>query len=707
MKPLRFRQVHLDFHTSGAIPGIGASFDKLRFQEALKRGRVNSITLFSKCHHGYSYHPTRVGARHPHLQTDLLARQIEACREIDVRCPIYLSAGLDEYAAHQHPEWIVKRRDGTTAVPFKSSWRMLRFNSPYLDYLCAQIEEVVQRWPDNDGIFLDIISAQLDYSDDALEEMRAAGLNSEDEADARQYAESVLYRYFERTTAAAKSVRADTPVLHNSGDVSLGNHRAQDFNTHFELESLPTGGWGYDHFPLLARHVITRPKDFLGMTGKFHNTWGEFGGFKRANALRYECAAMLAYGAKCSIGDQLHPSGEMNPDTYALIGEAYAEVEAKEPWCGAVRPVAKIAIVSSRQNQARWSADHTSGLAADEGAGRMLLELHQPFVVLDEHASWDGYEVVVLPEGFVMSAAKREQAQAFLARGGRILAAGSALLNEARDAFALPPVAGVSLRGRSPYDPDYLLATALTPRVPVKSPIVIHGGAYEVELGEQASAPAAGAVSAVAILAARRVPYFNRTWERFCSHQHTPDAPAQAAQPLSPAAVASEQIAYFAHDLFTAYRRQGQPLYRDFFEAALRHLFGGTLPVETAALPTSGRVNVLEQAAERRYVAHLLYAPTNVRGTFNGKPIEIIEDLVPLRGVELTLRLPRLPKTVRLVPSRTSLEFAAQAAKTPAAGNSGRAGGGEAGTGDGAGGECTVRFTVPEFTAHQMVELAY
>ena len=52
---------------------------------------------------------------------------------------------------------------------------------------------------------------------------------------------------------------------------------------------------------------------------------------------------MLAYGAKCSVGDQLHPNGEMNLDTYRLIGAAYAEVEKKEPWCDHVKPVARIA----------------------------------------------------------------------------------------------------------------------------------------------------------------------------------------------------------------------------------------------------------------------------------------------------------------------------------------------------------------------------
>ncbi|MCZ8098068.1 MAG: hypothetical protein O9972_09145 [Burkholderiales bacterium] len=47
------------------------------------------------------------------------------------------------------------------------------------------------------------------------------------------------------------------------------------------------------------------------MTGKFHTTWGEFGGFKTADALRYVASAMLAFGAACSVGDQVHPSGEL------------------------------------------------------------------------------------------------------------------------------------------------------------------------------------------------------------------------------------------------------------------------------------------------------------------------------------------------------------------------------------------------------------
>jgi len=667
MYRLRFRQVHLDFHTHGDITGIGKKFSKRRFQEALKTGHVDSITLFSKCHHGYSYHPTKVGKQHPHLKFDLLAAQIEACREIGVRCPIYLSAGVDEFMAMEHPEWVVKNRDGRTYNPLEVVWfKLLRFNSPYLDYLCAQIEEVVQRWPDNDGIFLDIIGLREDYSEGALREMKSLGLKPDQADDMRAYAQRVLLHYYERTNTAVRSVRADTPVFHNGGHVPVGATKFNFFNSHFELESLPTGGWGYDHFAFSARYAATQPRDFLGMSGKFHTTWGEFGGFKRPAALRYECAGMLAYGAKCSIGDQLHPNGEMNLDTYKLIGAAYAEVEAREPWADNVRPVARIGLVSAEQNQQVARGQETVS-PADEGTARMLLELHLPFLVLDANAKWDGFDLIVLPDSLVLTPATQAKAKKFLAAGGKVLAAGSALLNAGKTAFAINP--GAKLLGHSGSDPDYLVATTLTTAVPVRSAIVIHGGAYEVK-------PAA----TTKILAERRVPYFNRTWEHFCSHQHAPDSPAKVA----PAATLTKNIAWFAHDIFTRYRQYGQPLYRDFVAAAIDHLLGGKLPVVTS-LPTDGRLNLLDQPKQKRFIAHLLYAPKSLRGASKpegvNKSMEIIEDLIPLRDVRVSVQVPRKINTARLVPENVSLPFTQK---------------------DG-----VVSFTVPEFTAHAMIELSY
>ena len=50
------------------------------------------MTVFAKCHHGYSYYPTEVGTQHPNLVVpDLMGAQIEALHGIGALAPIYIS----------------------------------------------------------------------------------------------------------------------------------------------------------------------------------------------------------------------------------------------------------------------------------------------------------------------------------------------------------------------------------------------------------------------------------------------------------------------------------------------------------------------------------------------------------------------------------------------------------------------------------------
>jgi hypothetical protein len=601
---------------------------------------------------------------HPGLEFNLLEQQIEACREIDVRCPIYISAGLDERMAAERPDWVLMDQQGSIGNPLAAQWHRMRFNSGYLDFLCAQIEEVVRLWPDNDGIFLDIVAARPDYARETLIEMKGMGLDPESAEDMEQYSQHVLKLYYNRTGAAVRSVRKDTPVFQNGGNVPVGAREFNSYNSHFELESLPTGGWGYNHFPISARYVITQPRDFLGMTGKFHTKWGEFGGFKRLRALQYECASMLASGAKCSIGDQLHPNGLMNPDTYTLIGKAYEGVAQKEPWCDNVSSAARIAVISAVPNQSRWRG-HLERCLADEGACKMLLELHLPFDLLDEHAEWGGYHLAILPEGLKLTQPMAEKAEAFLNNGGRIIAAADALIDPDKGGFRINP--GGVLQGRSSHPVEYIEPVPGTfGNVPVQSPLVIHSAAYEVDPRPEA-----------VVFAKRRLPYFDRTWEHFCSHQHAPESP----EPATPAILGNRQLIWFAHDFFSAYNTIGQPLFRDLFEQAVDWLLGDARPVRTVNLPTSARLNILKQTDAERYVLHLLFAPTRLAGEFNGKPIEIIEDLVPLHGTEVELLLPETIKSAKLVPQKIELPFNQESQK--------------------------VSLTIPEFTCHQMIELAY
>jgi hypothetical protein len=88
---LRFRQIHLDFHTSESIGGVGSQFDPEEFVTTLEKARVNSITCFARCHHGWIYYDTKLNPerRHPHLAVNLLKAQIDVCHARNIRVPIY------------------------------------------------------------------------------------------------------------------------------------------------------------------------------------------------------------------------------------------------------------------------------------------------------------------------------------------------------------------------------------------------------------------------------------------------------------------------------------------------------------------------------------------------------------------------------------------------------------------------------------------
>ena len=88
--PIRYRQVHLDFHTSPDCPDVGVDFDGDTFARTLQEAHVDAINIFAKCHHGYSYYPTKVGTVHPGLKIDLLGGQIEALPLLFASLPVCL-----------------------------------------------------------------------------------------------------------------------------------------------------------------------------------------------------------------------------------------------------------------------------------------------------------------------------------------------------------------------------------------------------------------------------------------------------------------------------------------------------------------------------------------------------------------------------------------------------------------------------------------
>ncbi len=664
MHTLPQRQVHLDFHTSEHVPGIGSKFDKAQFQACLKKGHVNSITVFAKCHHGWAYFPSQTNKMHPHLDFDLLGEMLQACAEIGVQAPVYISAGLDEKYFYEHPDhsvfhtptWgtpNVVEENGMHYVPEHGpGYHVLCMNSPYFDVLVSQVEEVVRKY-DPVGIFLDIVGERPCFCPYCRAEVQKLGWDPEDHASYSKLAAVTYKKYYEGINAAARAIKPGIRIFHNQGHIPCGRRDFAAANTHQEIESLPTGGWSYDHFPKSAKYTAILGDEYLGMTGKFHTTWGEFGGFKHPNALRYEIALSLANSACCSIGDQMHPEGFLDEATYELIGIAYAEAERVEQYCYDVTTMADIGVLSIES-----IIGNARNHPADTGSGRMLLEGKYLYDVLDTACDFSKYKLLILPDAVVITdAALLAKLKDFVAGGGKLLCSGTSGTDGNQMLFDF----GADWQGKGDYQPSYLRPTFPALGLPVTS-YVMYSANYKLQLTD----PAARVEGYV------RYPYFNRERGYFCSHQHTPFVTEDAA----PGVVIGKDGGYIAWDIFSEYADKGSIILKQTVLHVIDTLLGQSKTLVTN-LPSAGIVTLNQQPAQSRFVLHALYASPIKRGS----GIEVIEDLVPVHNTAFEIKTEKQIKRVMAVPQNKEIPFTCE------------------------NGVC--RFTVDQFTCSQIVTLQY
>lgn len=261
--------------------------------------------------------------------------------------------------------------------------------------------------------------------------------------------------------------------------------------------------------------------------------------------------------------------------------------------------------------------------------------------------------MLVLPDEVPVWPELADAIGAFTAGGGKVLATGRSGLNPEGDAFALN--LGISWLGANPYRPSYF-KPHFTPGALLPASYVMYGEGQLVELLEGQS------------LGHLENPYFNRDVFTFCSHQHTPGA----QEDNGPGMVESSSGIYIAWDVFSEYADAGHLILKEMVLHALSRLL--PQPSLRTNLPARGITTLQYQQAEQRYVHHLLYAAPALKGR-----IEVIEDIVPLRDISVSLRLPSSDPVHRvyLAPSMTELPFTVSS------------GGG-------------ITFTIPYLENHQM-----
>jgi hypothetical protein len=634
-----YRQIHLDFHTSPYIPGIGSRFDADRFARTLKAARVQSINVFAKDHHGMCYYPTKLGTQHPGLRFDLLGAILEACHSNGISAPVYLPTGWEERAA-ENQGWLEVSMEGVLGDkrPFESGhfrWRKLCHNKEdYLRYVLAQTDEIIDAYR-IDGFFFDIAFQNDCVCHDCIASMKEAGLDPSSERDVRKNGSRVIERFMERVRGHVLARLPEASLYFNMRidpdggyDSAYSIKRKNALQTHLEIESLPSGEWGYNHFALCVNYLNSDCDRLVGMTGRFHKSWGDFGSLKNQDALDYECLRMVANGCRCSVGDHMHPSGELDEVVYERIGRTYARIEALEPWLVDSRKVREIAVaVANRPLERAYDSD--------EGAMRMLLELHAPFDFIDFDMDLSSYKVVVLPDRVTLTEGFAGRIREFLRAGGAVLASGaSGMLADG----SYPEEFGILESRDNEFEPSYVyfnaedgIGRAGCPSVFYKRGRLVRPDGRMKQVGAVFSS------------------YFNRSWDRFYGHCQAPFDPE--GDMSAPALIEGSGVYYCAYPIFEDYRENGVLLYRDIFRSMLAKAL--PFPLIEGDLPSTAEVTVWRQERECRTIIHILhYIPQQ-----KSRQVTVIDEKLPLNHRRVALRAEEAPEEVYEAPGRRPLRF--------------------------------------------------
>ena len=632
--------IFFDFHTMPANPDVGKGFDFDAITGQLADAGVDYIVFPARCNLGTAYYNTQIGIRHAALEYDLIGELVKACNKRNIALTCYINIGLSHEEGLLHRDWCVLTQEGYTYRPNRLDhfMRQMCYNSPYGAHAVAMVKELVGMHPIA-GLFFDCMYTHPCVGVECIREMKRLGYDWQDEEQLHDYNYMKMNRMAQQLTDAAKSVNPEVLLYCNGID-----YEAQDkMGTYLDFECLPTGGWGYETLPMGARYLRTLGKPVLNMSGRFHKSWGDFGGIRTDASLEYDLVYGMANAMRPNIGDHFHPRGDINQPVFDMYKRLYTKLRRYDPWLEQATAEVDTAVVwqapypgykfMSPTKRAFWNKQYE----AIKGATRMLCELKYQFDIVTDFAAWDKYELLVLPDHIVMNEEFTKRLRKHLDKGGAVLSSAWSGLDPEGKQFVFDEW-GCKFLGDDPYDPAFFIPYPELDYAMPAMPITLYqkGTNIEPTKGQQ--------------LAEIVAPYYNRHWDGEHGFVYLPpDKPTGRA-----AAVQNGRVGHFSHPVFTSYITDGQVPMKQFVANMLGRIM--PRPLVQTSLPSYARAGVTRQqdAGVSRRMVHLIsYVPER-----RGNTIDMIEEPIELRDVQVALRQDgQTPQRVYLAPEEQPLEF--------------------------------------------------
>lgn len=574
-------QVHIDFHTPPEVKEVGRDFDAEHFAERLSRCKVEAATIFARCHYGMCYYPTDIGIQHPGLAgRDLLGETIAALKSRDIRAHLYTTVGWDEASADAHPEWLQVRKDGTAAVQFMPDpstgvptprWRFLNWLHPeYAAFLDAHVEELLERYS-LDGLFFDILFLEADscWSDVSVGLREEYGYLEDDWISHRRFELLAQRRFSSHMTGLIRKRNETCSIFYNTPFVapaySLHGIRTRLGDvSHWEIESLPSGDWGFDHFEPVARFFENEPMPWAALTARFLKSWGDFGGLKPEPELEFECFRAQAIGGGMIVGDQMEPAGSLDAPAWDAIRRVYEKLADADAFYSDSSFVPRVGILSADQ----VNIGESESRASTRGALELFAELGYDCALIDDAHPFTKFELIVAPDSVLLDRVLKFRMDEYHEAGGMLILSGRSGQNHygEQQLMLLPGIQN----GLEEVRPTYWRTRPGVDVLPDLDAVIYEAG---VRMAPHDDAE---------VWIDRVYP---ADYESFFSHAQSPPSRETSGWP---ACIRKDNVIWFADPIFREWARHANPVVKPILAHAVETLIGP--PTVTCDLGPSVRL---------------------------------------------------------------------------------------------------------------------
>lgn len=395
-----WRRAVIDAHIPDWDPQFLSRFDSDAYVARLVESRAQSVVCYAMSHVGLFNYPTKIGRQHAGLNgRDIVAELASRCHAKKIGVQLYTSLIYDRWTYDQHPNWRLRRFDGT-ALGEGSRYGTVCPNSPYREYVRAWVTEMAERY-DVEGFRFDMTfwngvcycpHCKKRWQDEIGGEMPAkVDWLDERWMTLQRKRETWLAEFAAIATQAVKAVRPQATVEHQASTFPLNWNFGVGFPLVAQNDFLQGDFYGDSLQGSFVRKLLDTltPNRPFGYETSFSVELRDHTGSKSEALLEAKAAAAISDGAAFIFIDAIDPIGTVNARVHRRMGKVFDRLMPCYAHLGGKRLRDAVIYYSleskfdMRENgrpvaQAGSADSHTTAAMA---AAKHLLGAHIPFAV--------------------------------------------------------------------------------------------------------------------------------------------------------------------------------------------------------------------------------------------------------------------------------------------------------------------------------------